>query len=249
MSRLQIICDKRGSILANPGLPSEKGAATALISMKGHSARVPHKNIRDLAGKPCFYWIVSALLDAKKVSHILIETDDDNIEEVSRRHFPDITVLRRPDRLKGDYVSMNPLIEYHLQHSEDEVFLQTHSTNPLMRPETIDRAIEAYFAPGDHDSLFAVTAMQTRLYWPDGRAVNHDPTEMLPTQELPPIYEENSCIYVFSRSSFAAARHRVGKTPVMFPTPPLESVDIDEEHDFAYCEFLMRRRLGCEDHC
>jgi N-acylneuraminate cytidylyltransferase len=139
---------------------------------------------------------------------------------------------------------MNPLIAYHLDNVEGEYFLQTHSTNPLIRAETIDGAVEAFFNNEAHDSLLSVTALHTRLYWPDGRAVNHDPSELIPTQHLPPIYEENSCLYIFSRASFAATGLRLGKRPMLYPTPAIESVDIDEDYDFAIAEALMRQRLG-----
>jgi N-acylneuraminate cytidylyltransferase len=216
----------------------------ALISMKGNSARVPRKNVKLLAGKPLFFWIVDQLIKARHVSDVSVETDDDEIEAISNELFPQVRVLRRPDELLGDFVSMNPLIAHHLANVEGEYFLQTHSTNPLIRAETIDGAIEAFFNAEAHDSLLSVTALHTRLYWPDGRAVNHDPSELLPTQHLPPIYEENSCLYIFSRASFAATGLRLGKTPMLYPTPAIESVDIDEHYDFAVAETLMRRRLG-----
>ncbi|MCR9129316.1 MAG: acylneuraminate cytidylyltransferase family protein [Alphaproteobacteria bacterium] len=219
-------------------------AVTALISMKGHSSRVPGKNIRPLAGKPCCYWILKALSDADRISDISVETDDDGIEQTVRSLFPEMRILRRPDSLKGDFVSMNPLIEHQIAHSQADIFLQTHSTNPLLKADTIDRAVAAYFEPGAHDSLFSVTKLQPRLYWPDGRPINHDPAELLPTQHLPPVYEENSCIYIFTREGFAKRKHRVGEAPKLFETPHLESVDIDEEHDFAFCEYLMERRLA-----
>ena len=140
---------------------------------------------------------------------------------------------------------MNPLIAYHLANVQGEYFLQTHSTNPLIRAETIDGAVEAFFNADAHDSLLSVTALHTRLYWPDGRAVNHDPSELLPTQHLPPpIYEENSCLYIFSRASFTSTGLRLGETPMLFPTPAIESVDIDEEHHFAMAETLMLQRLA-----
>jgi len=219
----------------------------ALISMKGHSARVPRKNVKLLAGRPLYFWIVNELLKAKHVSDVSIETDDDEIEAIANDLFPQLRVLRRPEELLGDFVSMNPLIAHHLDHVEGEYFLQTHSTNPLIRAETIDGAVEAFFNDEDHDSLLSVTALHTRLYWPDGRAVNHDPSELIPTQHLPPIYEENSCLYVFSRTSFAATGLRLGEKPMLFPTPPIESVDIDEDHDFAMAEALMRLRLDAQE--
>jgi N-acylneuraminate cytidylyltransferase len=179
----------------------------ALISMKGNSARVPRKNVKVLAGKPLFFWIVNQLIKARHVSDVSVETDDDEIEAISNELFPQLRVLRRPDELLGDFVSMNPLIAHHLANVEGEYFLQTHSTNPLIRAETIDGAIEAFFNDEAHDSLLSVTALHTRLYWPDGRAVNHDPSELLPTQHLPPIYEENSCVQ--NATCGSRRRHRI----------------------------------------
>jgi CMP-N-acetylneuraminic acid synthetase len=81
--------------------------------------------------------------------------------------------------------------------------------------------------------------VQTRLYWEDGSAVNHDPKVLLKTQDLPIIYEENSCFYLFSRSSFeAAGNKRIGLNPYMYEISKLEAVDIDEPDDFRLAEFM-----------
>ena len=81
---------------------------------------------------------------------------------------------------------------------ESEFYLQTHSTNPLLTGETLQRAIRTFFdSYPSHDSLFGVTRVQTRFWDTHGRAVNHDPDTLLRTQDLPPLFEENSCIYIF----------------------------------------------------
>jgi CMP-N-acetylneuraminic acid synthetase len=89
-----------------------------------------------------------------------------------------------------------------------------------------------------------VTRLQTRLYDKDGKAVNHNPSELLRTQDLPPIYEENSCIYIFDRQTLKARGHRLGNKPLMFEIDPIEAWDIDEELDFMITDYLMREQLG-----
>ncbi len=113
-----------------------------------------------------------------------------------------------------------------------------------MRTETIDRAIGEYFASlAEHDSLFSVTPWQCRFYTAGGKPVNHNPAELLRTQDLPPLYEENSCLYIFSKKSFAAAgEKRIGLSPALFPIYRLEAVDIDEEEDFILAETLAARQ-------
>ncbi len=114
----------------------------------------------------------------------------------------------------------------------------THATNPFISPATISGAIAALDAEPEADSLFTVNRFQTRFYRADCSAVNHDPANLIRTQDLEPWFEENSCLYLFSRESFANANARIGLKPVMFETPRLESVDIDEPEDWQLAAAL-----------
>ena len=216
---------------------------TAFVPMKGHSARVPNKNIRPLSGKPLYHWITISLLNARLVDKVVIETDSDRIAEDAARNFPGLTILRRPESLWGDDTPMNKIIAFHMSQVESDIYLQTHSTNPLLRSTTIDRAIERYLQPGEHDSLFAVNVWRTRFFWSDGRPVNHNPDELIPTQDLPPLLEENSNIYIFTKESFSQRNHRIGKKPVMFEMDYAEAIDIDEMAQFKLADALMTLRL------
>jgi N-acylneuraminate cytidylyltransferase len=221
------------------GVPS----ITALVPMKGHSERVPGKNLRAMCNKPLFYWILDALSRSKFIDRIVVNTDSPEIARLTTTLF-DVTIIDRPADLQGDYFVANDLIAYDLTQFPDvEYFLQTHSTNPLLKTETIDRAIAAYFQQNKHDSLFSVTELHTRLYWAEGTPLNHDPSKLIRTQDLEPIYEENSCLYIFSRASFNKKKNRIGESPLMFPIDRFEAVDIDEEFDFLLAESLLFARF------
>jgi len=140
---------------------------------------------------------------------------------------------------------MNEILLYDTSQVEADFYLQTHSTNPLLKSATISRAIQTFLADYPaHDSLFSVTRLQTRLWDANGHAINHDPAELIQTQDLPPVYEENSCLYIFSRENLARRRNRLGERPLMFEMDAAEAWDIDEELDFAFTEFLMHRQKG-----
>ena len=79
----------------------------------------------------------------------------------------------------------------------------------------------------------------------DGSALNHDPKVLLRTQDLPPIYEENSNLYLFTAEQIAGGR-RMGDRPILFEIDPLEAVDIDEEPDFVLAEALDRHFAGAD---
>jgi N-acylneuraminate cytidylyltransferase len=216
----------------------------ALLFMKGHSERLPGKNLKPMCGRPLLQWIVESLSKSKYVEEIVLNTDDEEIAQKAQDGF-NVTIHWRPDYLLN--ITSNEasqILAYDLSFMEGEHFLQTHSTNPLLKTETIDRAIETYFEKlGEYDSLFSVTSLQKRFYWPDGRPINHDPAHMIKTQELPIVYEENSCIYIFSRQVFEKYERRFGKKPYLFAMDPYESVDIDVSVDFSIAEALMSERF------
>lgn len=217
-------------------------AIAALVPMKGHSERVPHKNIRELNGKPACLWVLEKMNECKYIREIIVDTDDEEIAECVR-HIGKVKILERPDFLLGDMVGIQPLIAYDIQHSTCDYFLQTHSTNPCVKPETYEKAIEAFFAQCEHDALFSVTEVKSRFYWPDGRGINHDPKHLIRTQDLEPIYEENSCFYLFSRETNEKVQNRLGNNPMMYVIDSLEAADIDYMEDFYWCEFILKNNL------
>ncbi|MEZ0395279.1 MAG: acylneuraminate cytidylyltransferase family protein [Anaerolineales bacterium] len=215
----------------------------ALVPMRHHSQRVPGKNYRPLAGRPLYQHIIQTLLAVPELSTILVDTDSEPVIAGLRAEFPSVQVIVRPEYLRADDVPMNDILLYDTAQVEADFYLQTHSTNPLLRAETVSRAIQAFLADYPrYDSLFSVTRLQTRLYDAQGRAINHNPNELLQTQDLPPVYEENSCIYLFTRQNLVRRRHRIGERPFLFEIDPAEAWDIDEELDFAIADFLMRQR-------
>jgi CMP-N-acetylneuraminic acid synthetase len=216
----------------------------ALVPMRHNSQRVPGKNYRLLAGKPLYQHIIGTLLSVPEISSTVVDTDSEPVMQGLRLDFPQVIVLPRPESLRADTISMNEILLHDTSRVAADFYLQTHSTNPLLRPETISKAIQTFLADYPaHDSLFSVTRLQTRLYDQHGRALNHDPNILIQTQDLPPVYEENSCMYIFSRENLERRRNRLGERPLLFEVDSGEAWDIDEELDFAITGFLMRQRM------
>ncbi|MCC6259487.1 MAG: acylneuraminate cytidylyltransferase family protein [Anaerolineales bacterium] len=215
----------------------------ALVPMRHHSQRVPGKNYRPLAGKPLFHYILETLLAVPEIETVMVDTDSEPVMDGVRRRFPTVQLIQRPQHLLADDVPMNEILLHDTAQVQADFYLQTHSTNPLLKPETISQAIQLLFTNyPNHDSLFSVTRLQTRLYFQDGQAINHNPLELKQTQDLPPVYEENSCLYLFTRANLERKKHRIGDQPLMFEIPKDEAWDIDEELDFEITDFLMKRK-------
>jgi CMP-N-acetylneuraminic acid synthetase len=215
----------------------------ALVPMRHHSQRVPGKNYRPLAGKPLYQHIIETLLAVPEITSILVDTDSAPVMDGLCANFPQIKIIERPENLRAPEIPMNEILAYDTAQVEADFYLQTHSTNPLLKAETISAAVQKFIgAYPAYDSMFSVTRLQTRLWDPLARAINHNPAILLQTQDLPPVYEENSCFYLFTRQNLLAKRNRLGERPLMSEIPRHEAVDIDEEFDFQLAEIMMRAR-------
>ena len=222
----------------------DKMKIAALLPMRHQSQRVPGKNYRPLAGRPLYQHILDTLLACPEIDDIVVDTDSPEILEGLARQYPGVTALERPEALRADDIPMNEILLHDTAQVQADLYLQTHSTNPLLRPETVSRAIQTLLVhyPA-YDSLFSVTRLQTRLWDGLARPINHNPAILLQTQDLPPVYEENSCIYLFSRHTLEARRNRLGERPYLFQIDAAEAQDIDEELDFLVADLLLSHRL------
>jgi len=225
------------------GLPK----IAALVPMRHHSERVPGKNYRPFAGQPLYHHIIRSVQACPLISQVVVNTDSPTIIEDLSRCFPNVRVIERPAHLRADTIPMNDILLHDVNKVKADFYLQTHSTNPLLRSDTISRAVQLFLENyPTHDSLFSVTRVQSRLWDSRARAINHDPAILLRTQDLPPVYEENSCLYIFTKEVLEKRHNRIGERPLMFEIDRIESWDIDEEQDFRIAEVLYTEREKLE---
>jgi CMP-N-acetylneuraminic acid synthetase len=221
----------------------QQASIAALVPMKHNSERVPGKNYRDFAGDPLYAHILTKLREVEAVDQTVVNTDSPRIMEGIRKRFPEVQLIERPQELRGGEVPMNDVLMHDTKIIDADFYLQTHSTNPLLRAETIRSAIHQYLDTyPTRDSLFSVTPVQTRFWDELARPVNHNPDILLRTQDLPPLYEENSCIYLFTREILEERRNRIGRRPILFEIDDEEALDIDEEIDFTVAELVFEKR-------
>ena len=116
---------------------------TAIVPMRHTSERVPGKNYRDFNGKPLFYHITNSLLNSNSIDKVVIDTDSEVITDNIKEFFgDDVLILKRPDHLIDGSIPMNDVLLNIVNQVPSDFYLQTHSTNPLLKSETINAAIE-----------------------------------------------------------------------------------------------------------
>jgi CMP-N-acetylneuraminic acid synthetase len=232
---------------------SESRRIVALLPMKANSERVKGKNFRPLIDKPLFRWILDTLLAVDAIDCVVINTDAREI--LAQNGLVDgafggrVSIRDRKPELCGDFVSMNLVLGDDVANVPAETYLMTHTTNPLLEADSIRGALQLYLdgrSNGTCDSVFTVNKTQTRFYREDASAVNHDPNNLIRTQDLEPWFEENSNLYIFSAESFTSTGARIGRLPKMYETKKLESADIDTPEDWDLVEALAQRVIQRE---
>ena len=111
--------------------------------------------------------MLDTLLEVKEIDQIVINTDarhilaENGLVETDR-----ITIRDRRPEICGDHVSMNLVLADDVANVPADMYLMTHTTNPLMSADTIKKAIAAFAetkAAGKADSLFTVDKVQNQV--------------------------------------------------------------------------------------
>ena len=218
----------------------------ALLPMKANSERIKNKNLKSLCGQPLFFYIADTLRKINTIKKLVINTDSEEISNIAKERYSNwVQIHIRPINLRGDEVSMNKIINYDVNKlGLNNIYLQTHSTNPLLREETLNSAIKKfskYFLNNENSSLFSANLLKSRLYDDKLLPINHDPSNLMRTQDLKSIFEENSCFYIFYGATFVKNYHRISKNPYVFPMArnSVESIDIDDKEDWLLAQQII----------
>ena len=214
-----------------------------IIAARGGSKGILNKNITNFCGKPLFQWVLDSLLAVERIDKIIINTDAREILKDFHILNNDKVIIRdRPDDICGDFVSMNVVIKDDIDNVDADIYLMTHTTNPLLSKKSVECSISQFkdaLKDRTANSLFTVNKAQERFYDSNAKALNHDPENLVRTQDLEPWYQENSNLYLFTKEGFSQTNARIGSKPMMLETPPYESTDIDTPDDWDLAEVMV----------
>ncbi len=211
----------------------------ALIPIKLGSKRVPKKNIKPFFdGTPLMHFIQRTCLESKYIDETYIYCSDESIKDYV---LPGVKFLKRPDFLDGDDKNANDIISEFMKNVDADIYVNTHTTSPFAKAETIDDCI-AKVASGEYDSSFCAEAIRTFM-WEDEKPINFDPNHFPRTQDLPLIYGETCIAYVFKKETFQKYNRRVGIKPFIKEVGKIEAMDIDYLEDFEICDAIYKEMM------
>ena len=211
----------------------------AIIPVRSGSIRVKNKNLRDFAGSNLLTIKIKQMLRIKGIDAVQVNSNDDTMLEIGKSL--GCETFKRDDYYASNSVLINEVHKNAAENIDADVVLVTHCTSPLIKDETIEKALDLYKSmPSEYDSLNTVTEVKEFL-WLDGKALNYDPQKRPRSQDLPDILAINSAVNIIDRKRLIEVSDFIGKNPYLYKVPAIESADIDTELDFEMAEYLYKK--------
>jgi CMP-N,N'-diacetyllegionaminic acid synthase len=228
-------------------------SAVAFVPARSGSERVPHKNVRPLAGHPLLAYAIATAVQSDRFSRVVVSTDSEEIADVALWYGADVPFLRPTEYA----TATSPDIEwlaYTLEHLDEryELFALIRATNPFRGPDVVRRGLEQLLATPVADSIRAVELVKQHpgkmwLISDDRRTMSPllDQSELDVAwhagqyQALPPVYSQNSALEIAWTRVVTETGTREGRVVAPFLTQGLEGFNVDDEEDWAHAERLV----------
>jgi len=228
-------------------------SAVAFVPARSGSERVPHKNVRPLAGHPLLAYAIATAVESGRFERVVVSTDSEEIADVARWYGADVPFLRPAEFA----TATSPDIEwlaYTLERLDEryELFALVRATNPFRGPDVVRRGLEQLLATPEADSLRAVELVKQHpgkmwLLSGDGRTMGPllDQSELDVAwhagqyQALPPVYSQNSALEIAWTRVVTETGTREGSVLAPFLTQGLEGFNVDDEEDWEQAARLV----------
>ena len=211
------------------------GKAVAIITARGGSKRIPHKNIKEFCGKPILAYSIEAALASGVFDRVMVSTDDEEIAEVARKYGAEVPFLRS-EKTANDYATTKDVLEevlaeYEKRGEHFDTLCCIYPTAPFITPDRLSEAMRL-LEEKKGDTLLPVV----RFSFPPQRCVVQDAEGYLKfkwpeyrnsrSQDLEPYYHDAGQFYCLRVSSFLAQQNLIMEKTVPMELPETEVQDI-----------------------
>jgi pseudaminic acid cytidylyltransferase len=220
----------------------------AIITARGGSKRIPHKNIKDFLGKPIIAYSIAAALEAACFDKVMVSTDSQEIAGIALKLGATVPFFRSAET-SNDFattadVLVEVLSEYHNRGEDYSYACCIYPTAPFITAEKLKSCYELLIASGADTALPVVrfvSPIQRALKIEEGRLEMIWPEHIESrSQDLMPAYHDSGQFYFFRVGRFLETRKLFGDNSVPIELPETEVQDIDTEDDWKIAEMKYR---------
>ena len=210
----------------------------AVMPIKLINERCPGKNTRMLGTKPLLQHELDSLKETGLCCSINVFCSSEDVIPFLPYG---VNYVKRPEYLDLPTSNFTQIFMLFMEQNDADIYVYAHATAPFISVDTMKQCIEAVQS-GEFDSAFCAVKLQDYL-WQDGEPLNFDATNLPRTQDLKPIYQETSGVYVFTKGVFETYHRRIGRKPFIKEVSFKEAVDIDNPEDFDLAEALVNLNI------
>lgn len=219
----------------------------AIIPARGGSKRLPGKNIKDFCGKPLIAWSIEAAKSSELITRVIVSTDNKEIAEASRKHGTEVP-FKRPAEFATDTASTFSVIKHCLEflkkkenYKPDFVCILQPSS-PLRSSKHIDEAVKLLIAKKADACVSVVKNKVNPCYSNtiDSKGMFKFYFKKSPKHKK--TYILNGAIYLIKPEVLLREKTFEPKKTAAYIMSEQDSVDIDNEFDFKFAEFIMKTK-------
>lgn len=210
----------------------------ALVAVRSGSMRVKNKNLRPFAGSSLLEVKLEQLKRIKNLDGIIVNSNDDQMLEIARSK--GCEAVKRDEYYASNTVSMSDVYKNMAENCDCDVIAYINATNPLLKDETIEKAIEAFKQMEEYDSLNSAHLVKEFMF-KDNMPINYDLKNQPRSQDLPDYYALNFAINIISKEKMIECKNVVGNKPWIYGIDEIEATDIDNPIDFDFAEFVYKK--------
>ncbi len=220
----------------------------AIITARGGSKRIPHKNIRNFCGKPIITYSIRAALEAGIFDEVMVSTDDAEIAQIGRAAGASVPFMRSQGT-SGDYattaeVILEVLAEYEKLGQEFDTACCIYPTAPFVTGEKLKKAIQLLEKEG-YDSVmpvaeFSFPPLRGMVMENNKITYKWEEFSQCRSQDLEKIYHDCGQFYAFGVKKFRETGRLVTADTGAIIINELEMQDVDNEVDWKLAELKYR---------
>ena len=214
---------------------------TAVIVARAGSVRIKNKSMLKLGSDTLISNKIKQLQQCKNIDRIVFGSDSNTMIEHAKKYGAE-TVLRPEYYCDETLASANDMIRNMCDLITTDIVIWTHCTNPFIKPETYDKAIDKFlsFNGNDFDSLLSVIEFQEHLWDENKHPLNYNPYSgrHIPAKELPKYYMQDGGIFIQPYLQMKKNSYFFGNKPYLFVIPNDEFLDINNERDYLIARSL-----------
>ena len=224
----------------------------AIITARGGSKRIPHKNIKEFLGKPIITYSIEAALESGIFDEVMVSTDDEAIKEVAVNAGASVPFMRS-EKNADDFattadVLLEVLSEYQKLGKEFRYAACLYPTAPFITKEKLQQGFQKLketnanmIMPVVQFSFPPQRCMVMKddyltMKWPEHRNTR--------SQDLEPFYHDCGQFYFYQVKELLRTKGQITEriVPVIMPETEVQDIDNLSDWELAQIKYQLMKR-------